>query len=157
MVAGLEMVVENLNATLEECAAVCMGFTCEQYTRESCALVKDEYGCDCPGCHCDADLVYRQRRLRSNYTNYTLMYYDDDVEAYEELYMVLALIIFGTLVAIGLTYVAMLTYRNYKYPELAKRKRGEGQSNRKVAEVEIVEFEYVEKDVGEEESKRIEY
>lgn len=154
MVAGLEMVVENLNATMEECAAVCMGFTCEQYTRESCALVKDEYGCDCPGCHCDADLVYR-RRLRANYTNYTLIYYDDDEEAYEELYMVLALIIFGTLVAIGLTYVAMLTYRNYKYPELAQRKQAQGQGQRKVAEVELVEFEYVEKD--EEETKRIEY
>jgi len=155
VVAAVDYGQRVLNATMEECAAVCTGFTCEQYTRESCALVQNEYGCDCPGCHCDADLVYR-RRLRANYTNYTLIYYDDDEEAYEELYMVLALMIFGTLVAIGLTYVAMLTYRNYKYPELAARKKAEGK--RKVMEIEIIEFEYMEKEeAGEEETKRIEY
>ena len=155
MVAGLEMVVENLNATLEECAAVCMGFTCEQYTRESCALVKDEYGCDCPGCHCDAELVYR-RQLRSNGTNYTTIYYDDDEEAYEELYMVMALIVFGTCTAIGLTYVAMLTYRNYKYPEIGERRRFEAEKRKSVAEIEIVEFEYFEEGDNEE-SKQVGY
>ena len=63
-----------------------------------------------PACLRDADLVYSDMRrgLRSNYT-----YYDDDGEAEEELIMVLCLIVFGTILAIGLTYIAMLTYRNY--------------------------------------------
>lgn len=137
---------ESVNATLEECAAVCLGFTCDMYTKESCMLVQTEYGCDCPGCHCDADLVYRNdigRQLRSNYT-----YYDDDDEAEEELIMVLCLIIFGTILAIGLTYIAMLTYRNYKYPPLPPQP----------LEPQVIEFEIVEKgeEIGEE-AKQLEY
>ena len=127
---------DRVNATLEECAAVCLGFTCDMYTKESCSLVQNEYGCDCPGCHCDADLVYSDMRrgLRSNYT-----YYDDDGEAEEELIMVLCLIVFGTILAIGLTYIAMLTYRNYYYPPLPPKQHLDPQ---------VVEFELVEKGEG---------
>ena len=59
----------------------------------------------------------------------------DVAEAEEELIMVLSLIVFGTIVAIGLTYIAMLTYRNYYYPPLPP----------KSLEPQVVEFELVEK------------
>ena len=86
-----------------------------------------------PACLRDADLVYSDMRrgLRSNYT-----YYDDDGEAEEELIMVLCLIVFGTILAIGLTYIAMLTYRNYYYPPLPPKQHLDPQ---------VVEFELVEK------------
>ena len=50
--------------------------------------------------------------------------------------MVLCLIVFGTILAIGLTYIAMLTYRNYYYPPLPPKQHLDPQ---------VVEFELVEK------------
>ena len=60
-------VTVNGTAAGGECAAVCMGFTCETYVHESCLLLQSEFGCDCPGCHCgeELDIAHRGLPLRS--------------------------------------------------------------------------------------------
>ena len=65
---------------------------------------------------------------------------DDDHSYVEELMLPFTLIMFGTIFMIGITYVLMKAYRNWKYPEYveAKKKR---HAARALAKIEFVDIE----------------